>query len=119
MVKFLLDASLSPETSQFLKNLGYDTKDLISSNLYSISDEKIVKLAIKERRIIITFDLDFGELYHFKFKSKVGIIILRTRDQTVESVHKILKIFLQRKVIEKQKLEKSLIIVDETRFRVY
>lgn len=115
----MLDASLSPETTKFLRSLGYDAKDLISKKLYFISDEKVIELAISEKRIVITFDLDFGYLYHFKFKSQVGIIILRLRDQTVESVNEILERFLRRKIIEKQKLEKSLIVIDEAEFRVY
>ena len=119
MLKFLLDAALSPETAGFLRRLGYDTEDLISLKLHHLSDEKVVELAKRKSRIIITFDLGFGQLYHFKHKGQVGIIILRLRSQTVESVNKILGRFLQKKTIEKQKLERALIVIDEAEFRIY
>jgi predicted nuclease of predicted toxin-antitoxin system len=119
MLKFLLDAALSPETANFLQKLGYDTEDLISLKLHHLIDEEVIRLAKRKRRIIVTFDLDFGQLYHFKFKGKVGIIILRLKNQTVESVNETLKNFLRRGIVEKQKLEKSLIVVTKTEFRVY
>lgn len=119
MIKFLLDANLSPETAKFLRNLGWETKSLLEENLGEISDEAVVILAKREKRLIITHDLDFGEIYHFKEEGKVGILVLRLKDQTVESTNKILLQFLKKKIIEKQKLAKSFIILNENSFRVY
>lgn len=65
MNKILLDANLSPEISAYLrKTFGYDVIDLISGNKYDIDDNEVIQLAKKENRIIITFDLDFGKIYH-------------------------------------------------------
>jgi hypothetical protein len=67
--------------------------------------------------MIITFDLDFGEIYYFATKTHVGITVLRIRPQTVEHANEILERFLKSKMIEKENLEKALIIVDEKRVR--
>ena len=40
--------------------------------------------------MLITHDLDFGELYHLKERGDFGVIILRLADQTVESVNRVL-----------------------------
>jgi len=119
MIKFLLDANLSPESAELLRNLSYDTKSLLEENLGQISDEEVVKLARKEKRIIITHDLDFGEIYHFKEEGKFGILVLRLKNQTVESVNKVLDKFLKKQIIQKQRLTKSLIILTETSYRIY
>ena len=119
MIKFLLDANLSSETAEFIRNFNYDVKSILEENLGQISDEKVIKLAKKEKRIIITHDLDFGEIYHFKEEEKIGILVLRLKNQTVEVVNNILAKFLNKKVLEKRKLEKSLIIINEFSYRVY
>ena len=117
-MKFLLDANISPETSQFLLKLDHDAKDLISDNLYYLTDEEVYNLALRERRIIITFDLDFGEIYHFS-KNKIGVIILRLEDQTVESVNKVLEKFLQTKDAQRVKEENLLVVLTEKLVRFY
>lgn len=64
MIKFLLDANLSPITSNYLIKLGHNSKSITEEKLGYLKDTEIVKVAKKEKRIIITFDLDFGEIYH-------------------------------------------------------
>ncbi|HUW21218.1 MAG TPA: DUF5615 family PIN-like protein [Candidatus Bathyarchaeia archaeon] len=119
MIKFLLDANLSVETAQFLRDRKFNVKSLLEENLGQISDQEVAKIACKEGRIIITHDLDFGEIYHFKEEEKLGILILRLKDQTVEAVNKILGEFLKNKIIQKQKLDHSLIILAENSYRTY
>ena len=83
-----------------------------------MTDEEVYNLALRERRIIITFDLDFGEIYHFS-KNKIGVIILRLEDQTVESVNKVLEKFLQTKDVKRGKEENLLVVLTEHFVRFY
>lgn len=48
MLKLLLDANLSPETAKFLRHQGFDVKSVQEEKLGKLTDEEIVKLAIKE-----------------------------------------------------------------------
>lgn len=81
--KFLLDANISPETAVFLRSLGIDVKSLTAAGLGGLEDEAVMVLARKERRTLITFDLDFGELYYFSAGKNFGVIILRLEDQVL------------------------------------
>lgn len=118
MVKLLLDANLSPKTRKYLEEkFSFNVIDLITENKHGLTDEKVVKLAKKEKRVIITFDLDFGEIYYLSEKGKVGIIVLRIQDQRVESVNKVLAKFFQKEV-ENIDLEKSLVLIDENKIRI-
>lgn len=102
MAKFLLDANLSHETAKFLRHLGFDVQSVSEEGLGGILNVQVARLAYTRKRVLITFDLDFGEMYHFgKFRG--GVIILRLRDQTVESVNKILASFLKSKVLERER----------------
>ena len=92
-LKFILDANLSPITSEFLRNLGFDTTSIIEEKLYYLSDEEVVKEAKNEGRMIVTFDQDFADLWYFREKGKLGIVRIRTKNQTPEHVNEILKKF--------------------------
>ncbi|MBU7042136.1 MAG: DUF5615 family PIN-like protein [Theionarchaea archaeon] len=39
-----------------------------------MSDEEVLTLAIEQNRVIITLDLDFGEIFHFHERGRVGIM---------------------------------------------
>lgn len=116
MLKLLLDANLSPETAKFFRRKGLNVKSIQEEKLGKLADKEIVELAIKEERIVVTLDLDFGELWYFVFKGKTGIIVLRTKFQTVEWVNKILEKFLKERF--KEGMEKSLIVLSESGFRI-
>ena len=75
--------------------LLWNTPKLVSAQkLGALKDPEVVNLAQKQKRVIVTFDLDFGELYHAKSDKPAGIIVLRLQDQTVESVNQVLQKFL-------------------------
>lgn len=61
-MKFLVDMGISPKTVVFLKNLGYDAVHLLDQGLNQLGDPDILKKAQEEARILLTHDLDFGEL---------------------------------------------------------
>ena len=66
---------------------------------------------------MITFDLDFGELYHLLHRGEFGVIILRLEDQTVESVNRVLDRFFSSDLTDLD-LEHSLVVLDEDRVRI-
>src|SRR5512144_2177385 len=43
--------------------------------------------AKREQRVIVTLDQDFGEIYYLRERGRVGVLVLRLRDQTVASVN--------------------------------
>jgi len=113
MPKFLIDENISPKTQQFLTELGFDVALL---RLRGITDEEVVTQAIEQERIIITLDLDFGEIFHFHKRGEVGIIVLRMVPPTVENVNTALKRFLSSVNMETH--ERSLIILNKRKYRI-
>lgn len=117
-MKFLLDENISHETADFLNSLGYDAKTVAHFGLSGAEDAEIIDLAIKEKCILITLDLDFGEIFYFSSKKKLGVIVLRLRNQTVESVNLILKQLLELRLLTAKTVKDSLVIVSEGKVRV-
>jgi len=118
MLKFLLDGNLSWETKEFLVKLGYRTDSLVQFGLSRSRDSEIIQFARKHQYIVISLDLDFGEIYYFASQPAVGVIVLKLKNQTIESVNKALKILLDSKILNKKSLQKSLIIFDGKKIRV-
>ncbi len=118
MSRFLLDANLSPETAQYLgATLGLDVLDLAGQGLGRLTDGAVVALAQRQQRVIITLDMDFGELYHRRERGRLGVIIHRLRDESIESVNAVLCRFFRGHAAEID-LARSLVVLDEARVRI-
>jgi predicted nuclease of predicted toxin-antitoxin system len=61
-VKFLADMGLALSTVAFLRARGRDAVHLRDQGLKRLSDEEIVEKARAEGRVILTHDLDFGQI---------------------------------------------------------
>lgn len=115
-MKFLLDMPISPKTEEFLKKLGYDAIRVDRINMQKATDEEIFQYAIKEKRTIITADLDFGQLLYYFKSTKPSVIIFRLSYPSVEKMNQLLSSILPK---IKEEIEKgSIIIVEEGRIRI-
>ena len=61
-MKFLADMGISPKTVSFLQNLGYQAAHLHQEGLDRLSDSEILEKARLNGSILLTHDLDFGDL---------------------------------------------------------
>ena len=116
--KFLVDENISPLTVEFLRKLGFDVTDLVELDNKGITNGELVKLANSKNRIIITLDLDFGEIYYFSSKKKFGVIVIRLKTPTIENVNTVIGKFLKEIDFKKVDLTKSLIILDAKKYRI-
>lgn len=76
-MKFFGDMRVSQTVIKTLRNYGYDAIHLRDEKLQKLPDENIILKAKDEGRIILTFDLDFGELLAFSGDSLPSVIIFR------------------------------------------
>lgn len=113
-MKFIVDENISPAVVKFLRTLKHNVV-YVSEKLKSFDDESILKIALKEKRILITKDKDFG---HFIFKKKFphsGIIFLRLNNDSSQNTIRVLqKVFKN----ENCKFKSSFIIADDTTMRI-
>lgn len=115
-MKFLTDENIAASVIQALKKEGFDIKDIKEQSLQGTTDKKIIQLADKENRIIITHDKDFSYLFSTPTKNK-GIILLRLINQKPDNVTKILLQLLNSHL--KDKLTNNLTVVTETKATIH
>lgn len=60
-MRFLLDENVSPVIGHRLESLGHDVL-LASFACRGAADDVVVALAVREQRVLVTEDKDFGEL---------------------------------------------------------
>lgn len=58
-MKFLADEDFPKPLVVKIRNLGHLVKTIQQKNLQGSSDETVANLALKEKRVILTFDKDF------------------------------------------------------------
>jgi predicted nuclease of predicted toxin-antitoxin system len=75
-MKLLANENIPIRSYQLLKQKGIDILH-IGLETPSISDEDVVNLSIKQHRIILTFDADYGTLVFRNKMKPPGVIYLR------------------------------------------
>jgi predicted nuclease of predicted toxin-antitoxin system len=99
---------------KFLRQLGYDVC-AIGENNKSITDKEVMALAIKELRLILTFDQDYGELiFKLNYKPDQGVVYLRLKEYESFEPGQIVDQILRN---EKLIFERTLTVVDENKIR--
>lgn len=76
-MKLLANENFPYKSVYYLKEKGYDVLSIGMDNP-GILDSEIMEIAIRENRLIITFDRDYGELiFRYNYKPEQGVIYLR------------------------------------------
>ena len=95
-MRFLADMGISPTTVAFLEDLGHDAVHLREQRLERLPDPEILKKARDEDRILLTHDLDFGELVAASGEQLPSVIVFRLRNMQPSQVNH----YVQRVVTE-------------------
>ena len=83
LMKFIADVNIAKTVITSLRKKGHDVIDIKKLNR-TISDTEIIKLALKENRIVLTHDKDFLALTQYP-KYQVPAIVIRLYEQNARS----------------------------------
>ncbi|MBN1900166.1 DUF5615 family PIN-like protein [Candidatus Sumerlaeota bacterium] len=114
-MKLLIDMNLSPLLAEILNQAGHETIHWFSIGNPGADDLEIINYAHENGFVIITHDLDFGDILavtHAKFPS---ILQIRTQNVSPDHISNILLKTLQR--FKSQLEQGALISIDEARSR--
>ena len=80
-MKFKLDENMPADLAALLHEYGHDTADVVQEGLAGEDDPPVLAAAVKEGRILLTFDLDFADIRQYPPGAHAGIVVFRLRDQ--------------------------------------
>jgi predicted nuclease of predicted toxin-antitoxin system len=93
-MRFLADAGISPRTVEFLKQLGHEATHVRTLGLQRARDAELIDRSRADSSVVLTFDLDFGDILALGVLDKPSVIILRLSDERTESVNHRLSVVL-------------------------
>jgi len=85
-MKFLADMGISPRVVEELRQKGHDAVHLLDEGLHRLLDGEVLDKTLRENRILLTRDLDFGELLAASGGSLPSVIIFRLKDMRAANV---------------------------------
>jgi predicted nuclease of predicted toxin-antitoxin system len=114
-MRFLADMGVAMRIVEWLRAQGHDVKHLREEGLQRMPDSDIFLKAATESRILLTFDLDFGEILALSGERKVSVVLFRLHHTRTPHVIERLKLALaQSKTI----LETgAILVIEENRVR--
>ena len=112
-MKFLADENVPLDVVLKLKQKDIDIAPL-SETKPGLEDEEVLSAANKERRVLITFDKDFGEIIFRSKKENSGVILLKIHPQTADYITFVLEKVLHMNI----NFERCFCVVEVDRVRV-
>ncbi len=111
MWKLLANENFPYQSISYLVEKGFDVISIGLDNP-SILDSEVMLIAMKEERVILTFDRDYGELiFKHNYKPDNGVIYLRLDEFEPVEPGKIIEKMLLKKEID---LRRALTVIDKT-----
>jgi predicted nuclease of predicted toxin-antitoxin system len=115
-MRFLADMGVDIRIVQWLRQTGHDAIHLRDEGLHRIPNGEIFLKAISENRIIITFDLDFGEIVALSKGQKGSVILFRLHNtRTPHLISRLTTVFRD---CARALQEGAVVVVEESRHRV-
>jgi len=115
-MRFLVDMCVDVRIVTWLREQGYDAIHLREEGLHRLPDPDIFSKGISEKRVIVTFDLDFSEIAALSGGQKISVIVFRLKN--TRAFHVINRLTDVLKEVAKPLEKGAIITIEESRYRV-
>ena len=90
-MRLLADAGISPKTVDYLRRKGHDAVHVREIGMQREADRVLVEKAQSDDRILLTFDLDFGEIFALGVFARPSVVIFRLSDECAKADEMLIK----------------------------
>jgi predicted nuclease of predicted toxin-antitoxin system len=115
-VRFLADMGVSYTVVHHLRTSGHDALHLRDIGMQRMPDDEVFAMATQDKRVILTFDLDFARLAANAGSQLPSVVIFRLNDTRVHQLIERLTIALT--LASPALLAGAVVVVDDARVRV-
>ena len=115
-MRFFIDECVYQSTTNLLLQNGHDVVTVQQKGLSGYKNGAVLQEAVLDRRIFLTRDMHFSNMFLFPPQDTFGIIVLKIKPSITFNVHHVLLKLLE--TYSQQELAKTLVIVDRNKYRV-
>jgi len=115
-MRFKIDENLHDDVAEALRLHGHDAQTVFDEGLRGHPDPEIAEAARREGRVLVTLDLDFGNIREYPPEQYRGLIVLRVVDQSRRHVLNVMERLIA--VLDCAPLEGQLWVVGEGGIRI-
>ena len=115
-MRFKIDENLHEDVAEALRTHGHDAQTVFDQGLRGHADPEIADVARREGRVVVTLDLDFGNIREYPPEEYRGLIVLRVADQSRRRVLHVMEHVIA--VLDCAPLEGHLWVVSEGGIRI-
>jgi len=102
--------------AELLRQAGHDLRTVTDEGLGGTDDPHLLEAATRERRVLVTFDLDFADIREYFVGSHSGIVVFRLHDQRWAVLEGPARNLISSGILDR--ICGGLAIVDEARIRI-
>lgn len=115
-MRFLVDMNLPPGLARWLTEQGHDALHVTDAGYAASPDHEILSQAAIEGRIVVSFDLDFGDIAGAARQSGTGVVLLRLHSARQTHVRRRLQVAIAQAGDAMR--EGAIVLVEDARIRV-
>lgn len=117
MIKLFVDECVNTDVIGGLREAGLDVLTVREAGLIGTDDEAVFKFAIENKRVLLSFDRGFGDIFRFNIKRSYGVMVVLVGQMRKGEIIRIILGFLA--VLGKRaSFRGKLAILGKTRIRV-
>ena len=115
-MRIKLDENLPRSAGKVLAAAGHEADSVHDEGLAGHGDEAVFRAVQQDRRVLMTLDRDFSDIRTYPTTHSPGVIVLRPRDQQIDTVNALISRIAF--VLQAESPERALWIVSDDRIRV-
>ena len=115
-MRILVDMNVDIRVAEWLRGQGHDAVHLRDQGLHRMPNGEIFVKALSEDRVVLTSDLDFGEIAAALKDTAGKVVLLRLQNSRAANVTRRLSSVLSR--VERDLAAGAVVIVEESWHRV-
>jgi len=116
VLRFKLDENIPGEAIALLREAGHDLRTILDQGLGGRPDGDVSRACRDEARVLVTLDLDFGDIRTYPPADYAGIWVLRPATQSVDAMRDLIRRALA--LTTNEQVSRRLWVIEPTRLRI-